>query len=440
MGMVGAVKFIEIGHFDLLQGSGRLREDLLPWLEAQAPCIVFIDEIGHMGLNAGQPTQVISWLKFLDELNQSRARIILIGATNNYTTLDRALIKHNRFGTVIRFDLPTFKERVHFFDTKIRDLALDPKSFNLKLLARRTYQAAYGDLTQVFDTAITLAKKNGEGLRQSHIEMAVDRRIRQLEEEFDTSGIAPDSIDKVAANLAGESLATLLLNPSYHRLDMIALTKIRPEYVESHDLYKMNKTRQDELRQHLASFGRVFSVDTSEEISHKTRNDLLMQCLEFTAGRAAEELLYGEGEHLWEYSIERYNMAIDSARWYLSEGRPAEWMSPEEVARYNNLATQLTAACKKLAYQLLQAHVPALKALINEIRDQRLLTADDALLVVKGKKNDAESKRILAELKKTGVQYMDLLHRGSLSAVVKNKPLSTIQEQASSAVVKALKG
>ena len=128
--------------------------DFILWLaEAQAPCIVFIDELDLYGLQRERNTKMLG--EFLTAMSgamntEKSKRIILLGATNKPENLDQALLQHGRFGKILYFDYPSFEERKQFFNKKLlQDLGLTFKDTFVEKLTRETENCTYNDLKAI---------------------------------------------------------------------------------------------------------------------------------------------------------------------------------------------------------------------------------------------------------------------------------------------------
>ena len=105
-------------HF-ALQAAARVR-DLFKRARANAPSIVFIDEIDTIGrarTGSGAPDAkereqgLLQLLVEMDGFDTKKSGVLLIGATNRKEVLDAALLRSGRFDRVLRMGLPTMAER-----------------------------------------------------------------------------------------------------------------------------------------------------------------------------------------------------------------------------------------------------------------------------------------------------------------------------------------
>jgi len=99
----------------------------------QSPCILFVDEFDSFGdrESAGDADhrdyrrQVINGLLECLDPSEGREGVVVIGATNNPSTIDRALLRPGRLETLIEIALPDAAARVAILRHHVREQALD---------------------------------------------------------------------------------------------------------------------------------------------------------------------------------------------------------------------------------------------------------------------------------------------------------------------------
>ncbi|XP_069744059.1 LOW QUALITY PROTEIN: nuclear valosin-containing protein-like [Narcine bancroftii] len=122
------------------ESEHKLRE-LFEWAVAQAPCIVFIDEIDAISPRRDAASKdmerriVAQLLTCLDDLTSTQ--VLVIGATNRPDALDPALRRAGRFDREICLGIPSQEARERILRTLCRNLRL-PDSFDFQELARLT--------------------------------------------------------------------------------------------------------------------------------------------------------------------------------------------------------------------------------------------------------------------------------------------------------------
>ena len=148
------------------QGARRVRE-LFRAAKARAPCVIFIDEIDSVGSTRTSSSlhpyanQTINQL--LSEMDGFKANegVIVIGATNRTSDLDKALLRPGRFDTQVTVGLPDVKGR-----TEIIELYLDKIKASTEIdvdnIAKRTSGFSGADVQNLVNTAAIRAAVEGK--------------------------------------------------------------------------------------------------------------------------------------------------------------------------------------------------------------------------------------------------------------------------------------
>ena len=171
-------------------GAARVR-DLFAQANAQAPCIVFIDELDAVGKTrtigviGGQDEREQTLNQLLAEMDgfDSKAGFIVIAATNRPEILDSALLRPGRFDRQVVVDRPDRRGREKILEIHARAVKLGPDA-DLKEVAARTPGFAGADLASVINEAALLAaRKNHQAVLRSDIEEAIERVVAGLEKK-----------------------------------------------------------------------------------------------------------------------------------------------------------------------------------------------------------------------------------------------------------------
>src|SRR5690554_6904004 len=126
-------------------GAARVR-DLFAQAKAQAPCIIFIDELDAFGKarGAGGPMgghdereQTLNQLLVEMDGFDPRIGVIIMSATNRPEILDPALLRAGRFDRQVLVDRPDMQGRLAILQVHAKDIALGP-DVDLEIVARRT--------------------------------------------------------------------------------------------------------------------------------------------------------------------------------------------------------------------------------------------------------------------------------------------------------------
>ncbi len=183
------VPFFHISGSDFVElfvgvGAARVR-DLFNQAKANAPCIVFIDEIDAVGrhrgagLGGGHDEREQTLNQLLVEMDgfDSKEGIIVMAATNRPDILDPALLRPGRFDKKVVVDPPDIKGREEILKIHMRGKPID-KDVDVKILAKRTTGFVGADLENLVNEAALLAARAGRVvIKMEDFEEAIDRVI-----------------------------------------------------------------------------------------------------------------------------------------------------------------------------------------------------------------------------------------------------------------------
>jgi cell division protease FtsH len=165
-------------------GASRVR-DLFEQAKANAPAIVFVDEIDAVGrqrgagLGGGHDEREQTLNQLLVEMDgfDTKSGVILIAGTNRPDILDPALLRPGRFDRQIAVDRPDLKGRVDILRVHARGKPL-ASDIDLEVLARRTPGFTGADLANVVNEAALLSARHGrKEIVNDELEEAIDRVI-----------------------------------------------------------------------------------------------------------------------------------------------------------------------------------------------------------------------------------------------------------------------
>ncbi|MDX2967721.1 ATP-dependent zinc metalloprotease FtsH [Kribbella solani] len=183
------VPFYSISGSDFVEmfvgvGASRVR-DLFEQAKANAPAIVFIDEIDAVGrhrgagLGGGHDEREQTLNQLLVEMDgfDVRGGVILIAATNRPDVLDPALLRPGRFDRQIAVDAPDLPGRAQILKVHARGKPM-AQDVDLTAVARRTPGMTGADLANVLNEAALLtARSNAQLIDNRALDEAIDRVI-----------------------------------------------------------------------------------------------------------------------------------------------------------------------------------------------------------------------------------------------------------------------
>ncbi|NWF62664.1 MAG: ATP-dependent metallopeptidase FtsH/Yme1/Tma family protein [Fischerella sp.] len=259
-------------------GASRVR-DLFEQAKANAPCIVFIDEIDAVGrqrgagLGGGNDEREQTLNQLLTEMDgfEGNTGIIIIAATNRPDVLDAALLRPGRFDRQVVVDRPDYSGRVEILKVHARGKTLG-KDVDLERIARRTPGFTGADLSNLLnEAAILAARRNLTEISMDEINDAIDRVLA-----------GPEKKDRVMSERRKQLVA-------YHEAGHALVGALMPDYDPVQKISIIPRGRAGGLTWFTPSEDRMDSGLYS-------RSYLENQMAVALGGRIAEELIFGEEE------------------------------------------------------------------------------------------------------------------------------------------------
>jgi cell division protease FtsH len=273
------VPFFSISGSDFVEmfvgvGAARVR-DMFQQAKAQAPCIIFIDELDAIGRQRGvhvgavndEREQTLNQL--LVELDGFSANVgvIVLAATNRPEVLDRALLRPGRFDRQVVVDAPDVDGREAILKVHARDKPLDD-DVDFRRIAQATPGFSGADLANALNEAALLAaRRNAKRIQQRDIEEAVEKVVAGPERK--SRKLLEEKKRRVAYHEVGHALVAAY---SKHA-DPVHKISVVP-------------------RGH-AALGYTLQLPTEDQFL-MTRAELLDRIRGILGGRAAEEIVFND--------------------------------------------------------------------------------------------------------------------------------------------------
>ncbi|MDP3972802.1 MAG: ATP-dependent zinc metalloprotease FtsH [Candidatus Nanopelagicales bacterium] len=270
------VPFYSISGSDFVEmfvgvGASRVR-DLFEQAKANAPAIVFVDEIDAVGrhrgagLGGGHDEREQTLNQLLVEMDgfDVSGGVILIAATNRPDILDPALLRPGRFDRQIAVERPDLQGRFEILKVHAKGKPID-SSVDLMAVARRTPGFTGADLANVLNEAALLTARTGK--------QVIDN------ESLD------EAIDRV---VAGPQKRTRLMDDrektitAYHEGGHALVAAALPNSDPVHKITILPRGR---------ALGYTMVLPDKDKYS-TTRNEMLDQLAYMLGGRAAEEMVF----------------------------------------------------------------------------------------------------------------------------------------------------
>jgi len=210
-------------------GASRVR-DLFERAKAEAPAIVFVDEIDAVGrhrgagLGGGHDEREQTLNQILVEMDgfDNDTNIIIIAATNRPDILDPALLRPGRFDRKVVMDNPDVKGRQEILKVHSRGKPL-AGDVDVEALAKITAGFSGADLENlVNEAAILAARRNKKSIGMSEMQEAMERVVMGPERR--SRVITPEEKEKVAFHEAGHALLFHLLDNTspVHKITIVS--------------------------------------------------------------------------------------------------------------------------------------------------------------------------------------------------------------------------
>lgn len=255
-------------------GASRVR-DLFEEAKKQAPCIIFIDEIDAIGktrdssYGGGNDEREQTLNQLLAEMDgfDSASGLLVLGATNRPEVLDPALLRPGRFDRRIIVERPDLKGRVNILKVHARKVMLD-ETVNFQEIALATSGAVGSDLANMVNEAAILAVKHGR------------RAVSQK-----------DLQEAVEVVLVGQEKKERILSKEERRI--VAYHEVGHALVNALEKHSEPVQKITIIPRTMGALGYVMQVPEEEKYLN-SRKELEDMVTGFLAGRAAEEIVFGD--------------------------------------------------------------------------------------------------------------------------------------------------
>ena len=364
-------------------GASRVR-DLFAQAKANAPAIIFVDEIDAVGrqrgagLGGGHDEREQTLNQLLVEMDgfEANGQVILIAATNRPDVLDPALLRPGRFDRQIPVDRPDLKGRSAILAVHAKNKPV-AKSVNLADFAKRTPGFTGADLANVLNEAALLtARENSKVITNAALDEAIDRVM------------------------AGPQRKTRLMTEeerritAYHEGGHALVAHALPHTDPVHKITIMPRGR---------ALGYTMILPDEDRYA-TTRNQMLDQLAYSLGGRAAEELIFHDpttgasndiekATNLARAMVTQYGMTerIGAIKLGVSEGEPFLGRNyghqrdySEEVAGIVDREIRaLIENAHQEAYEILVANREILDDLVEVLLEKETLLKDEIELIFK---------------------------------------------------------
>ncbi|MBR3036469.1 MAG: ATP-dependent zinc metalloprotease FtsH [Lachnospiraceae bacterium] len=362
-------------------GASRVR-DLFKQAQAEAPCIIFIDEIDAIGksrdsvfsgANDEREQTLNQLLAEMDGFDSSKG-VIVMGATNRPEILDKALLRPGRFDRRIIVDKPDLKGREEILKVHAKNVNMADNA-DLHEIALATSGAVGSDLANMINEAAINAVKNGR--------MAVTQA--DLFEAVEVVLVGKEKKDRIMSQQERRIV-------SYHEVGHALIAALQKNAEPVQKITIVPRT--------MGALGYVMQTPEEEKYlnTKKEIEDMIVVAL---GGRAAEEIIFGDVttgaandiEKATKYAramITMYGMsdyfglmqleAIESQ--YLEQRRTLN-CADSTAAEVDREVRQMLADSYATAKQMLSAHRYELDKIAAYLIEKETITGEEFMSILR---------------------------------------------------------
>ncbi len=256
------------------RGAAKVR-DLFKQAREKAPCIVFIDEIdtigkkrdgaGSMGGNDEREQTLNQLLAEMDGFDGSKG-VVLLAATNRPEILDPALTRPGRFDRRIPVELPDLAGREAILKLHAQKIK-HSNDIDFNVVARAAAGSSGADLANIINEGALLAVRDG---RKQVVQKDLEEAIEIV--------------------IAGEQKKGAVISPkeklivSYHEIGHALVAAKTKNSAPVHKITIIPRTK--------GALGYTMQVEEDEQ-NLLSKDELYSKIVTYTAGRAAEEIIFG---------------------------------------------------------------------------------------------------------------------------------------------------
>jgi cell division protease FtsH len=254
-------------------GASRVR-DLFERAKAEAPSIIFVDEIDAVGrhrgagLGGGHDEREQTLNQILVEMDgfETGTNVIVVAATNRPDILDPALLRPGRFDRKVTMDNPDIKGRLDILKVHAKGKPLAGDA-DLQSIAKITPGFSGADLENlVNEAAILTARRNKKTIGMSELQESMERVVMGPERK--TRVISPAEKRQIAYHESGHAIL-------HHMLD------------HANPVHKVTIVPRGRAG------GYVMSLP-EDDVFLKSKEQFEDEIVAVMGGRAAEEIIFNQ--------------------------------------------------------------------------------------------------------------------------------------------------
>ena len=383
------VPFFSISGSELVEmfvgmGASKVR-DLFKQAKEKAPCIVFIDEIDAIGkkrdggkFGGGNDEREQTLNQLLTEMDgfEGSNGVIILAATNRPESLDPALTRPGRFDRRVPVELPDLQGREAILRVHAKKIKTEP-NINYAQIARMASGASGAELANIVNEAALRAVRNHRtAASQADMEESIEVVIAGYQKK---NAILTDKEKSIV---------------SYHEIGHALVAALQSHSAPVQKITIVPRTS--------GALGYTMQVDEGNHYL-MTKDEIINKIATLTAGRVAEEIVFGsittgasndieQATKLARAMITRYGMsdefgmvAMETVENAYLGGDTSLSCSAETQARIDALVVSIVKEQYQKATQILTENRAKLDELAKYLYEKETITGEEFMNILNKK-------------------------------------------------------
>ena len=365
-------------------GASKVR-DLFKQAKEKAPCIVFIDEIDAIGkkrdggkFGGGNDEREQTLNQLLTEMDgfEGSNGVIILAATNRPESLDPALTRPGRFDRRVPVELPDLQGREAILRVHAKKIKTEP-NINYAQIARMASGASGAELANIVNEAALRAVRNHRtAASQADMEESIEVVIAGYQKK---NAILTDKEKSIV---------------SYHEIGHALVAALQSHSAPVQKITIVPRTS--------GALGYTMQVDEGNHYL-MTKDEIINKIATLTAGRVAEEIVFGsittgasndieQATKLARAMITRYGMsdefgmvAMETVENAYLGGDTSLSCSAETQARIDALVVSIVKEQYQKATQILTENCAKLDELAKYLYEKETITGEEFMNILNKK-------------------------------------------------------
>lgn len=378
---ISASEFVEMF---VGMGASKVR-DLFKQAKEKAPCIVFIDEIDAIGkkrdggkFGGGNDEREQTLNQLLTEMDgfEGSNGVIILAATNRPESLDPALTRPGRFDRRVPVELPDLQGREAILRVHAKKIKTEP-NINYAQIARMASGASGAELANIVNEAALRAVRNHRtAASQADMEESIEVVIAGYQKK---NAILTDKEKSIV---------------SYHEIGHALVAALQSHSAPVQKITIVPRTS--------GALGYTMQVDEGNHYL-MTKDEIINKIATLTAGRVAEEIVFGsittgasndieQATKLARAMITRYGMsdefgmvAMETVENAYLGGDTSLSCSAETQARIDALVVSIVKEQYQKATQILTENRAKLDELAKYLYEKETITGEEFMNILNKK-------------------------------------------------------